>query len=231
MKPHIQTLIQLLSQQAFKELLTHYQSCNEQQQIDVLAFVYQQSTKSFSVFEFYQQIATKFIDTCGLPNSLIMQINNSDALSFFTPALQLHDHFAQTNQQQRNVVHYLLASDTPPFNYLRSLLLFESNEHLAQALCQRDCKNLTPIEVYLRINKQFAPLAPHEFNALLALMEAEHTLKPTLEHNLPDTLTQVAKHLQQQVLILDDQIQRVGLIAAYYGQTADKIYQAISLRP
>ncbi|OUL57256.1 hypothetical protein [Pseudoalteromonas ulvae] len=227
MKAHISSLIQYLTNKDFSGLLTHYQRCDVHQQIDILAFVYQQSLKSLSVFEFYQHIATKLIQSNGLPELIIQQINTADALSFFTPALQCDSHFSKTNELKRNVVHYLLAGDTPPFNYLRSLLLFESNEHLAQALCQRDCKNLTPIEVYLRINKQFSPLAPHEFNALLALMEAEQTFNPANRHNLTDTLKQVAKHLQQQVLILDDQIERIGLIGAYYGLTAKQVYQAI----
>ena len=66
-------------------------------------FVYQQGQKSSAGFEFYQQIATKFIESKGLPELLINQINQSDALSFFTPALKLDDNFTKTNQQQRKV--------------------------------------------------------------------------------------------------------------------------------
>lgn len=227
MKPHIQTLIQLLTNKDFKALLTHYQQCNEQNKIDMLAFVYQQSQKSLSVFEFYQQIATKFIEAAGLPEALIMQINSSDALSFFTPALKLNQYFTRTNYLQRNVLHYLLAGKNPPFNYLRSMLLFESNEALSHALIARDCKDLTPVEVYLRVNNQFETLAPHELSALLGLMEAEQTLQAINPANLTYSINHVVKNLQQQGLSVNERVQRIGLMAAYYGKTACQIVSSL----
>ena len=156
MKPHMQTLITLLKKNDLKGLLKHYKASIETDNLAQLAFIFQQGQKNTAGFEFYQQLASKFIESKGLPTPLIAQMNNSDILSFFTPALKEtdkatdpenpKDNFNKINQHQRNVLHYLFSTQDaqqPPFNYLRSMMLFESNESLQQALCQRDNQNLT----------------------------------------------------------------------------------------
>jgi hypothetical protein len=222
MKPHIQSLITLLSKKDFKSLLALYMKSTEDDNIDQLAFIYQQGQKSLAVFEFYQQVAIKFIQSKTLPNKLIAQINTSDALSFFTPALQLINNFNKINNQQRNVLHYLFSSTQhslviPPFNYLRSMMLFESNEYLTQSLTQRDCKNLTPLEVYFFTNNNFNALANHELTALFALIEIE-TIQQSIDlNNLPLIITQLKVFMRQQNLAPTQQLQRILLVATYYS--------------
>jgi len=228
MKPHIQTLISLLTKKDFKTLLAFYQQSNEIENIDQLAFVYQQGQKSLSVFEFYQQIATKFIESKGLPESLINQINNSDSLSFFTPGLQQNENFSKVNQQQRNTLHFLLAgtaqsSELPPFNYLRSMMLFESNESLSAALKQRDCKNLTPIEVYMLVNSNLKTLPNHELTALLALIEIETKQHSINLKNYKNIILAVRQLCKKQNTIVDEELQRTLIIATYYEKSTNQV--------
>ena len=137
MKPHMQTLITLLKKNDLKGLLKHYKASIETDNLAQLAFIFQQGQKNTAGFEFYQQLASKFIESKGLPTPLIAQMNNSDILSFFTPALKEtdkatdpenpKDNFNKINQHQRNVLHYLFSTQDaqqPPFNYLRSIMLF-----------------------------------------------------------------------------------------------------------
>ncbi|SFC42659.1 hypothetical protein [Pseudoalteromonas denitrificans] len=230
MKSHIQTMITLLTNKDFKALLAHYMQSSELENIDQLAFTFQQGQKSLSVFEFYQQIATKFIESKGLPELLISQINTSDALSFFTPALQISENFNKTNLQKRNVFHYLLAgkkqTDTlniPPFNYLRSMMLFESNETLSAALLQRDCKNLTPVEAYFFANANLLTLPNHELTALLALIEIETKQQVIDFKNYPNIIKAVKGLCDKQKLSIDDTLQRTLLIATYYGKPTSQV--------
>jgi len=53
-------------------------------------------------------------------------------------------------------------------------MLFEPNQFLCNALCQRDSQNITPVEVYLSTNKNLSPLPTHELSALFALIEIEN---------------------------------------------------------
>ena len=233
MKPHIQTLISLLTKKDFKALLALYQQSTELENIDQLAFVYQQSQKSLSVFEFYQQIATKFIESKGLSKLLINQINTSDALSFFTPALQLNDNFRKINQQQRNPLHFLFAAqphciELPPFNYLRSMMLFESNETLLTALTQRDCKNLTPIEVYLIANTNLNRLANHELTALFALIEIESKQHTIDFSNYTSVIAATKKLYQPNNKVINEHTQRVLIIATYYQKSTKQVVKDLS---
>ena len=236
MKQHIQTLIDLLKNNDVKGLLQHYRASNESENLVQLAFVFQQGQKNLARFEFYQQLATEFIQSKGLPTVLIAQINSSDALNFFTPALQLADNFNQTNQQQRNVLHALFAGNSsaqantknktksqPPFNYLRSMMLFESNEALHDALCQRDNQSLTPIEIYLFANQNLTALPDHEFTALLAMIEIEskkHTIDSTNYLPIVNSVNQLCLSQSRQV---DSELQRLLLIATYYEQSVAEI--------
>jgi len=228
MKPHIQTLISLLTKKDFKALLVFYQQSNEIENIDQLAFVYQQGQKSLSVFEFYQQIATKFIASKGLPESIINQINSSDSLSFFTPALQQSENFSKINQQKRNSLHFLLAGkaqspELPPFNYLRSMMLFESNESVSAALTQRDFKNLTPIEAYMFANTNCAKLPAHELTALLALIEIE-TKQQSIDLKNYTSIIQAVKNIcVKQNITVNEGFQRTLIIATYYETSTNQV--------
>lgn len=235
MKLHMQTLISLLTKNDLEGLLKHYLACDEAENIVQLSFLFQQGQLRLSVFEFYQQIATKFIASKALPVALIARINSSDGLSFFTPALQLNNNFKLTNLQQRNVLHYLLAGDQsshsnarPTFNYLRSMMLFESNDTLREALMQRDCQNFTPVEVYLFANKNLAVLPDHELTALLALIEIESKQQAFDETNYLPIIREVRKLCANQGQGMSSELQRLLLIATYYSKPIEQVVDGVN---
>ncbi|MEI8617312.1 hypothetical protein P4S63_08055 [Pseudoalteromonas sp. B193] len=75
-----------------------------------------------------------------------------------------------------------------PFNYVRSLMLFESNDELAKALAQPNSHGLTPVACYIAYaNKPSTPVK-HEFSALLALMEIEQKQNPNAKQQLANVI-------------------------------------------
>jgi hypothetical protein len=149
MQKHLQTLINLLTKMDLKALLQHYLDSSETENIDQLGFLFKQGQIKSSSFDFYQQLATSFIEKKGIPSILIAKIKTNDTLSFFTPALQIEGNFNKADPLQCNVLHYLFTnnqlaknSTQPAFNYLRSMMLFGSNVALRDGLCRRDQKNL-----------------------------------------------------------------------------------------
>lgn len=226
----MQTMIDLLTKNDFDALLIHYSRSSDAENISQLAFLYLQGQKSIIKFGFYQQIATKWIEKKGLPVALISEFKSGDMLSFFTPSLQLEDNFNKTNQHQRNVLHYLLAGDQsrvtnvePSFNYLRSMMLFERNELLCNALCQRDSQNFTPVEVYLSTNKNLSSLPTHELSALFALIEIENKQQAIDDTNYKLITQHVAKICRSQVQSVSVESERLVLIATYYKKSIQEI--------
>jgi hypothetical protein len=224
MKRHLQTLASLITSHDFKGLLTHYKDSSESENMSQLAFLFQQAKKKPTYFEFLEQLATRLIPSKDFPLPLIERINNSDTLNFFTQALKESEAFNITDQNQRNVIHYLMSGDQsaaqhscPPFNYLRSMMLFESNEALHDALCQRDRNQLTPIEVYLAKNVNLAPLVNHQFTAVLGLIEIQSKKQPIQSSNLKPILNAVKKLCTSQKITYDSELQRLQFIAAYYA--------------
>ena len=233
MKPHMQTLIHLLSIDDDLALIQHYLTSTESENIVQLAHLFQQGMNELSRFDFYQQLATKLIESKTLPPALIAQIKTNDTLSFFTSALQLKNNFKEVDHLQRNALHYLLAGNplavnTPPFNYLRSMMLFGSNETLRDALCQRNSENLTPIEVYLFSNPNLTALPHHEFTALLALIEIESKQQAKDNtHCLPIVLA-VCKLGKSQNVVMNSELQRLILIAIYFAKPIKDILNKIN---
>ncbi len=235
MKQHLQVLIDLLTKNNFKAALQHYADSSEPENLVQLAFIFQQGNNKLSNFETYQQIATKFLKSKALPEALIKQMKTSDTLSFFTPALQLESNFSKTDHQQRNVLHYLLAGNTseknevqPPFNYLRSMMLFERNEVLCEALCQRDSLNLTPVETYLFANNNLTDLLDHELSALFALIEIESKQQAIKDVNYMLVIQAVSKQCKEQRLLINSDLQRLILVATYYEKPVKQIISDMS---
>jgi len=253
MAPHMKTLYVLLMKTDLKGLLKHYLACDEKENLTQIAFLFQQGQIKSENFDFYQQLATKFIESKGLPVALIRQIKNNDILSFFTPALQLKANFNKINDMQRNVLHYLMLGEeslnsggnrtVPPFNYLRSLMLFESNELIHFALRQRDTQNLTPIETYLFANQNLDDLPNHELSALLALIEIESKKQEVVANNYLPVIQAVRKlcllqnqnqnqnqskdHNQKKTI--SQKLHRLLLIAAYYAKPVKQVVTDINL--
>jgi hypothetical protein len=235
MKQHLQRLIDLLLKNNFEAALQHYADSSESENLVQLAFIFQQGNNKLSNFETYQTIATKFIKEKGLPEGLITQIKTSDTLSLFTPALQLENNFSKTDHRQRNVLHYLLAGSStekskvqPPFNYLRSLMLFERNEVLCEALCQRDETNLTPVETYLFTHHNLTDLLGHELSALFALIEIENKQQVVTDVNYLSGIAAVGKRCKEQKVLISGDLQRLVLIATYYQKSVVQVVTDIN---
>lgn len=230
MQQHLQTLIHLLTKNDLKALLQHYLNSSELENVAQLGFMFQQAQIKSANFNYYQQLATSFIETKGLPVRLIAKIKTNNTLNFFTPALQIQNNFIKIDHQQCNVLHYLFSHNElkqpnyqPPFNYLRSMLLFGSNNALCNGLSQRQHQNLTPIEAYLLTNINLAPLANHELTALLALIEIESKNEKVNQDNYPLCLEAVSRFCQEQALLANQELQRIILIAAYYKRKANDV--------
>lgn len=234
----MKTLTQLLLKNDEKALLQHYQESSEPENVSQLAYLFQQAMTSLSAFYPYQQLATKLINSKGLPTSLIGKINTNDTLSFFTSALQVKDNFKQFDQQQKNVLHYLFAgkqssnelaaANQPPFNYVRSMMLFESNGTLRDALCQRNKQNLTAIEVYLSTHNNLEALPPHELTALLALIEIECKQQTVDIKNYKLIVSTLVKLCSINNHMVDRNLQRLVLVAIYFSLPIDDVLHDIN---
>ena len=228
MQKHLQTLINLLTKNDLKALLQHYLDSNGSENIVQLGFMFQQG--QIKSFDFYQQLATSFIETKGFSIGLIPKIKTNNTLNFFTPALQIEGNFSKTDQQKCNVLHYLFTNNQsvssihPPFNYVRSMMLFGSNEALRDGLCQRNQQNLTPIEAYLFTNKNLTPLANHELTAFLALIEIERKQQEVDKANYSFVIQEVSELCRSQAQLTNDDLQRIMLIATYYMTSIKQVF-------
>jgi len=220
MPQHLQQFIKFITTNNLKALLQHYINSSENENIEQLNFMFQQAEIKPSNFTYYQELSTGFIEAKGFPNYLISQITTNNALNFYTQALQIKDNFNKTDIKRCNFLHYLFTNNKitpkinqPPFNYLRSMLLFGSNTSLSNALCQRNNNNLTPVEFYLFFHQNVEPLPNHEFTALLALIEIEQK-KQVIEAINYHKFKHVLKILCKEQI--NNEQHRILLIAFYY---------------
>lgn len=174
----INQLTQQLQQHQIQAIVDDFPKLSVQQQSMQLLHLYQSAQRMDVKYSYLQNVATRVLTQHPLPTLLINQFNETDQLSFFTPGLKFNNGFALQNDSKSNIIHCLFSqckSPKLPFNYVRSLMLFESNETLLLALTQRNNQALTPVASYITCNLKQASLPKHEFSALLALMEAELT--------------------------------------------------------
>ncbi|WP_149981279.1 hypothetical protein [Pseudoalteromonas rhizosphaerae] len=172
----ISQLNQQMQQHQLQAIVDSFASLSTIQQAMQLQHLYSSAQRMSVKYTYLQNIATRILTQHSLPTAIISQLNNTDQLSFFTPGLKFNHGFTQQNQQQQNVLHRLFSECSEaklPFNYVRSLMLFESNENLLQALAQVNDIGLTPVASYIANNPAQHSLPKHEFSALLALMEVE----------------------------------------------------------
>jgi len=102
-------------------------------------------------------------------------------------------------------------------------MLFESNETLRNALCQRDKNQFTPLETYLATNQNFTALLAHELTALFALIEIENKQQSVVEGNYQAVVHAVSELCRNQEQLIDSELQRLILIAAYYERTIEYV--------
>ena len=171
----IQLLNARISKQQLNGLDNDFKQLSPAQQTLQLNHLYDSAQRLSVKYDFMQNIATRILSSNTAPSPFINQLTNIDALSFFTPALKVNKGFLVQDTQGNNVLHNVFkhADATKlPFNYVRSLMLFESNDELAKALAQPNSHGLTPVACYIAYaNKPSTPVK-HEFSALLALMQS-----------------------------------------------------------
>ena len=172
----IKQLTHQLQHHQLQAVVDDFAKLSSQQQSMQLIHLYQSAQRMDIKYSYLQNVATRILTEHPFPQDLISEFKHTELLSFFTPGLKLYNGFALQNDLKNNVMHTLFShcdANTLPFNYVRSLMLFESNESLLQALTQVNSKGLTPVASYITCNKVQTSLPKHEFSALLALMEAQ----------------------------------------------------------
>ena len=83
--------------------------------------------------------------------------------------------------------------------------------------------NLTPIEAYMLANTNLNTLPAHEFTALLALIEIETTQQSIDLKNYANVIQAVKILCKKQNMTVDEELQRVLLIATYYEKPTVQI--------
>lgn len=218
MKAHLAKLISKL--QHSQSPADYYQACTESENIEQLIFLFKQSQQSVDAFDLYQRLMLQLVADKPLPCALFILINALPTLDFFLPAIKQHHQFLQTDLKGRSILHYLFAARAtkshPPFNYIRAMMLFESNENLAKALSLKDNTQLSALEVYFMLNHDLTPLPKHELNAVIALIEIEHKQHVVEATHYPVVIRSLKKlvleHHQKGV----NTSERSLLIATYY---------------
>ncbi|TMP38032.1 hypothetical protein CWB98_08735 [Pseudoalteromonas rubra] len=204
-------MIQAIHSLSLSRILSCFEQATPAERSAQLRHCFEAASNHAANYEHYQNIAAHCITHHGLPPGVIAGINTSERLDFFMPALQAANAFNVTNHQGNTFLHCLFANpqnQPPPFNYIRSLLLFERNESLADALVVRNHQGLSALEVYLGFNPHYCELPQHELAAWLALCEAHRKLSGVNSDNLEKVMSQLhAGPLRQE---------RLTLVASYY---------------
>lgn len=187
----IQLLNARLAKYQLDELDNDFKQLTPAQQASQLMHLYQSAQRISVKYNFMQNVAIRILTNNPLPTSFISQLSTLDALSFFTPALKVNKGFLAQNEAGNTVLHTVFKhpdADNLPFNYVRSLMLFESNDDLLKALAQPNLQGLTPVACYIAYaNKPTTPIK-HEFSALLALMEMEQKQNAQAKQQLLNVL-------------------------------------------
>ncbi|BED88080.1 hypothetical protein PspMM1_05480 [Pseudoalteromonas sp. MM1] len=187
----IQLLNARIAKHQLDELDNDFKQLSPAQQTLQLNHLFQSAERMSIKYDFMQNVATRILTTNPPPAPFINQLTTTDSLTFFTPALKANKGFLAQDMQGNNVLHSVFKhahAQKLPFNYVRSLMLFESNDELAKALVQTNALGLTPVACYIAYAKKPTTPVKHEFSALLALMEIEQKQNPTAKQQLVNTL-------------------------------------------
>lgn len=183
-----------LQQRQINAVIDDYTALNEQQQSTQLAHIYNLAKQSEVKYLYLQKVAMHLLQSAPIAKPFIKFICDLDKLNFYTPGLKFNDAFNVEDERGNTLLHYLFSqcsADMLPFNYLRSLMLFESNESLALGLKRLNEEQLSPIGCFIACNTSHNMLAKHEFSALLAMMEVDQLHPPHACEALIKKLQQV----------------------------------------
>jgi hypothetical protein len=199
----IQLLNARIAKHQLDELDNDFKQLIPAQQTLQLEHLHDSAQRMRVKYDFMQNIATRILMTNTPPASFIAHLTHLDALSFFTPALKVNKGFIAQDALGNNALHNVFKNADSlqlPFNYVRSLMLFESNDDLLKALAQTNQQGLTPVASYIvYANKPSIPVK-HEFSALLALMEVEQKQNQSAKQQLAKALK--GQHLNEATILL-----------------------------
>ena len=222
----LQRFISYVKSQQVDKLPEFYSQLCDSDCVLVLKFCFEQAIKNQETYIFFQDLCKQLITTKEvLPEGLITGINTLERLAFFSNALTEIEGYKQANRQGNTVIHALCSNAQQtqwPFNFLRSLMLFERNESLAHALGHKNHQSMRPIDCYLAFNHNLAKLPDHEFSALLALIEIQSKTSQQSESGLLHAICQllVKEKVNEQ---LDNAHQRVLLIASCFQTRVETV--------
>ncbi|WP_111979735.1 hypothetical protein [Algibacillus agarilyticus] len=222
-----------LDKRDFKQVCQLYSQASATENLQQLETLLRLSeNSSVAKYNVYQQVATKLLELKKSPSGFIKLINTEAALNLFFPAIKEHLSFDSVDSEQRNCLHYLFRADPlfgrvnatasnymPPFNFIRSLLLFESNEPLINALSQKDKQGSAPFDAFFVSLDKVDLLNDVLFSSVFGLIEisAQQTGKRDLSISEQQALKQSLKvywnhhHLTPKI---DDRM--LILMASYY---------------
>ena len=227
MSGHLNTFVSHLLTADMDVLKTFYKGSTKLEKFEQIRFLYLQSQKSEHEFANFQAIAAQLCAEDSLLPALLKLICTEHALTFFIPILQMKDNYKCTDHKQRTFLHYLFVTHkkalVPPFNYIRSLMLFETNETLIKALSIEDHAKMSAIETYLLINTNLEKLADHESTALLALIEFERTHRKTNPAHYPIIIKSIANMMSLQNRNDFSDSDRLLFTALYFNKSLNSV--------
>jgi len=222
----LQRFISYIKTQQVDKLPEFYTQLSDSDCVLVLKFCFEQAIQNQEVYIFFQDLCKQLItEKKALPEGLITGINTLERLAFFSSALTEIEGYKQANRQGNTLVHALCTNSQQtewPFNFLRSLMLFERNESLAHALGHKNHQRMRPIDCYLAFNHNLAKLPDHELSALLALIEIQ---SKTSEQSEPGLLHAICQFLVKEKINkqLDSTHPRILLIASCFQARVETV--------
>ncbi|WP_404341041.1 hypothetical protein [Pseudoalteromonas mariniglutinosa] len=215
-----------LQQHQLQELVDEYPALNPQQQAAQLQHLYLTAAQSEVKYLFLQNVASRLLQKVAIPLPVIAFINDLDKLSFFTPGLKFNNAFSRQDEHGNTLLHYLFSQCEPeklPFNYLRSLMLFESNEGLPIGLKQLNQQHLSAIGCFIVLNSITDMPEKHQFSALLAMMEVDQIHSTAASNALFKGLKQSYSHQTPHAYDC-----KVVLAAAYLQLSTEQVLNMLS---
>ncbi|AWB65349.1 hypothetical protein C2869_02335 [Saccharobesus litoralis] len=183
----VQQFQQAFESQAYKALVEIYLQSNTDENLSQVDFLYQKYVSGGeSQFDWFQKIVTKLWQVKPITSEFISFVKDVNRLGFVLTPFKDKFELDQVDVQQNNVLHYIFSvaaqtQENLPFNYIRSLALFESNQTLAVALSTLNNQLLSPLEVFLAAVKKIHALPEHEFSAFFGLIQMMEQRQQSLQ--------------------------------------------------
>ncbi|CCQ11609.1 putative orphan protein [Pseudoalteromonas luteoviolacea B = ATCC 29581] len=212
------------------DLNPSFSSLENEARQHVLHWLYQQSQDPERYGDM-QSLACLLLTKQTLPQGFMSSILTQDMFSFFFEVLCKNQLLTLQNPQGNTVLHLMFAdkrNDCPAFNFIRSLMLFERNEVLANALVIKNHQHLTPFETYLAHHPFLGTLPVVEVGAALALIESQKQFGFVAHEK---NLTIILQHLAKihGVKALSSSKERLVLLSVFYELPTQFLLKRISI--